>query len=322
MKLTHQERRERGGFTLIELLVIITIIAILLSLLIVAISRALSTGKQAQAQADIRQLDPSIENFKAKMNVPYIPSRIRVCERFSYYATPTPAILGGPLLDQDSIEYLQRLFPRIDVAGWTNIGIDWNGDGVINPANGGGDVILEGDQCLVFFLGGIPLNAAGVPLSCQGFSTNPANPAAATTDRMGPFYEGFTAGRLARILTASSNPRRSPFFFSLLDSYSQGDGFGNIVGQGAPYAYFSSYKTPGGYLRYGSTDCPTLGLTAYARNGKPLNFSTHQIICAGSNSQFAPGGNWTPGVGAWLNNTAAAGFDDLSNFSDRQLSVP
>src|SRR5262245_19033509 len=111
--------------------------------------------------------------------------------------------------------------------GWATGGIDWNGNGGIDAPNGGGDVILEGDQCLVFFLGGIPDNLSAVP-NCRGFSTNPANPAAATSDRIGPFYEGFTAGRLARIINGNSNARRSPFFFSLLDTYSQSDGAGNI----------------------------------------------------------------------------------------------
>jgi len=338
MTLNHLKRRDRGGFTLIEILVVVTIIAILMSLLIVAVSKAMITGKQAAAQADIRQLDVAVENFKSKFNVPYIPSRIRLCEKFGYYGPQS----GWSQLDFDSVEYIQRIFPRIDLAGWTTVGIDWNGNGQIDPVNDPqtglplGDAILEGDQCLVFFLGGIPLNAAGQPLNCQGFSTSPANPAAGTNDRIGPFYEGFTAGRLAKIPPGALNPRRSPNYFSLLDTYSQGDGGGNIggiLGPAAPYAYFSSYKTPGNYNRYGGSDCPVLGLLPYIRTNKYLNYSTHQIICAGLDHNFAPGGNWIPGVGFWgpmpfTNPTPPppilqnSGFDDLSNFSDHKLGVP
>src|SRR5262249_1485200 len=62
---------------------------------------------------------------------------------------------------------------------WDTTGIDWL------PGQPG-PVTLEGHQCLVFFLGGIPVNGV-----CTGFSSNPANPALPRTpveQARGPYY--------------------------------------------------------------------------------------------------------------------------------------
>src|SRR5207248_1877045 len=85
---------------------------------------------------------------------------------------------GATTFDTDSIAVIRRMFPRIDTTGvWTAPGIDWNGDNTIQPG-AAGVYVLEGDQCLVFFLAGIPGNyPPGLPPNCTGFSTNPSNPA-------------------------------------------------------------------------------------------------------------------------------------------------
>ena len=47
--------------------------------------------------------------------------------------------------------------------------------------------------------------------------------------------------------------------------------------------------------------------------------SRFQIISAGPNKIFGPGGNWTPGTGPWAENQP--GNDDISNWTQRKLGV-
>src|SRR5437667_755271 len=133
------------------------------------------------------------------------------------------------------------MFPNIDINIW-KVGIDWNGNQTLD-----GPYILEGDQALVFALGGIP--ARPTPPQCLGFSTNPRNPAdATTTDRIGPFFE-FKSERLVLLSPSDPTNPRSRQHYSYADVYSSTDGNGTLL-SGAPYAYFSSYKTANGYNRY------------------------------------------------------------------------
>ena len=112
---------------------------------------------------------------------------------------------------------------------------------------------------------------------------------------------------------------------------------------GQPYAYLSSRKSgndyfiqyrPGSYrLRAdrapaaGPGDCPSLydvGLTLGAFNDgtqflKPRGF---QIVSAGPDGAFGPGGTWNPSRGYPRGGATQAGQDDLANFSAAQLGNP
>src|SRR5262249_54740952 len=140
-------------------------------------------GPQVTTRTEIGQLDNAIAAFQAKFAVkgPF-PSKLRLCKKVGDYNQNNQ-------LDKDSYEFIHRMFPRIDDTVWGNgNGFDWNGQGATNSA-----VTLDGDQCLVFFLGGIPDLGSR---TCQGFSTNPRNPTdLSTNDRIGPFYE-FKSNRL------------------------------------------------------------------------------------------------------------------------------
>jgi hypothetical protein len=241
---------------------------------------------------EIRQLTIAAENFKSKFGV-YPPSRVKLSETGNYPERDRPGTL-----DADSVALLGKMFPRLDWSG----GIDWNGNSRIK-----GDWVLEGDECLVFCLGGIPSKAGGRN-GCLGFSVDPRNPAKPGGFRIGPFFE-FRNGRLV--------DRHKRRFFSYLDDFGQ-----------QPFAYFSAYGEANGYNRYGGTDCPTLGVWPYAEALGPaprfLNPTTYQILSAGADGRFGPGTRdattvWTP---ATARDIPPEGRDDLSNFHGAPLGVP
>src|SRR5438046_3157853 len=130
MRCTESKRGLRAGFTLVEMLVVILIIAILVSLLSAVVSKALLKGKQVRNTSEISQMAVAIETFKSRFGF-YPPSRIKLCERYQYYD------LSNPGLDVDSVQTLQRMFPRINMNVWNdpaNVGwMNWSG----KPANVG-----------------------------------------------------------------------------------------------------------------------------------------------------------------------------------------
>jgi prepilin-type N-terminal cleavage/methylation domain-containing protein len=313
----------RRGFTLIELLVVIAIIGILVGLLVPAVMNFMKKGPIIITTNEIGQLDTALQTFKQEYNITYIPSQIKLCELQGSY--------GSTQLDLDSISYLTQLWPKITsqdpatgAVRWATTGIDWNGDGTISP----GGVILEGHQCLVFFLGGVP--SRGTSLTCGGFATDPRDPIklSQSTGRKGPYFDAFSSsGRLG--LWPSQGGTAG--FFSYFDPYSQ---LSPPVAPGdKPYAFFSSYGQPNGYnfnkyppLGSISGDCPSLGVTPYYQSGSTgpqyYNPKSHQIISAGADRTFGPG-SLPPGGATWTPQTAgsiaAAGRDDQSNFSGGAL---
>ncbi|TMQ31237.1 MAG: prepilin-type N-terminal cleavage/methylation domain-containing protein [Planctomycetota bacterium] len=317
----------RRGFTLVELMVVIVIVASLASLIIASVIGSLTKGKEARNRVDITQLEVALEQFKQRFGM-YPPSRIKLCERLSYYDLTTTAS-GAPnnQLDYDSVQTLTSMFPRIDTTGWTAIGIDWNGNGAIDSfaspllpgMDGPGAITLEGDQCLVFFLGGIP----GAGPSCLGFAADPKNPAnSLSTDRIGPFFE-FPSSRLGASRFASNAYNT---YYSYADTF------------GFPYAYFSAYKVRNGYNRYftctapsyvlgipfTNSDCQTtLGVSPYLQTAvqyhKPTSF---QIMSAGADNSFAAGGViWTPQSVPSICAQGTSGYDDQANFTSGVLGA-
>jgi prepilin-type N-terminal cleavage/methylation domain-containing protein len=309
MKLS---RRSRSAFTLIELLVVIAIIAILVSLLSAAVMRTLFKGPEVQCRADISAMSSAVENYKQSFdNVNYVPSMLVLYSDLSKYGTGTVSKANNlPLqVEIDSINYLRQVFGRrlgVNVNG-AAVKINWTGasPAVLNTAT-----LLTGDQCLVFFLGGIP--SSGTP-GCLGFSTDPTDPSqasAAGVARRGPFFD-FKANRLNRLGNG---------FFNYYDSFNKNQ----------PYAYFSAYKGANGYSPYATkanpaSDCFTLGVSPYYQTTtapagtvvpapgssfqtvyyQPTSF---QIVSAGADGKFGAGGQWVASSGQ-------PGLDDWSNFS-------
>src|SRR5262249_48176460 len=193
--------------------------------------------------------------FKTQFKVDWVPSRFRLREDLYGYIV---GITNNDQLDAESWAYLKKMFPKIPTptaAG--SVAIDWNGSGTVDQP-----VDLEGHQCLVFFLGGIPSYG---PNTSTGFSTNPANPATPGGERIGPFYNDFKSDRLMVLptlpvsyatfpSTGASNPYPSvvngataPGFFSYLDPFAKDTDF---PGKTPVFAYFSTYKKNNGYNRY------------------------------------------------------------------------
>jgi hypothetical protein len=250
---------------------------------------------------EIGQLDNAVQTFLLTYNVKYIPSQMVLCERAGDY--------NSSLLDQDSKAYLLSLWPQLLNGPWGQGGyIDWNGDG--QPT---GRVVLEGHQCLVFFLGGIPLRNP-VP-GCFGFASDPRNPAnlGQTTGRKGPFFE-FISERLG---LWPGTPGGAAGYYSCGDPYClcSPPRFPNDQ----PYAYFSSYGQRNTYNKYGTGDNQSLGVTAYYISTTPPHYhnpNSHQIISAGLDQRFGPGGQWLSQNASLI---APAGRDDQANFNGGNL---
>lgn len=260
----------RSAFTLVELLVVMAIIAVLVGLTTAAVQQVRHASKRTQVQQEISQLSTAVESFKTDMGVDYMPCH------FAVKATYDP--------NEPSALYLKRLFPRVNLAstGWT-----------------GDPIELTGNQCMVFFLGGINL---------QGFSTGPqpfTQPAPG--QGKGPYFE-FRASRMST----------NPIYPQYLDHY------------GIPYVYLTAIsmmydvdaQNPGPKFLNDAREnvIPFREPTPTGMPPKFINPHSFQIISAGKNKAFGPGGEWTPGMGPYAQETP--GGDDLSNFSQRPLSSP
>jgi prepilin-type N-terminal cleavage/methylation domain-containing protein len=331
MRLAHAKAPRRGGFTLIELLVVIAIIALLVALTSAAVMKCLVKGPELRTRNDIQQLQASMDSYRTQVQIDYPPSMVRLgfMPTTPYYPNMSnPTADGG--LDRDSIAYLKRLFPRA-YDTWAQYGIVWNpnwvsGNTVNAPSPG---IVLHGDQCLVFFLGGIPTTSNGAR-GCLGFSINPLDPG--WTNPTNPNHFTFTAS-LGPWMTFSSSQLDGPYV-----DQAGGGGWSRSRNQNGffvyndffdrPYAFFSSYKSRNGFNRYLNvlgSDCGVndphaayLPKGAYNDGTTYYNPESLQIISAGKNALFGPGGVWTPGRAATI---GPDGADDLCNFSPVLMGI-
>ncbi|MFO0889274.1 MAG: prepilin-type N-terminal cleavage/methylation domain-containing protein [Isosphaeraceae bacterium] len=253
-------RRRRAGFTLVELLVVILILAVLIALLVPTVGGALRSAKNAAVGAEINQLAQALNSFKAKYG-DYPPSRILLVENGNYGVVGSPLPLGpGDIsvgqLAQRSLAALRKFFPKVTLstsgpvfASGSLRWYDFNGNGVPD-----GPYILQGHQCLVFFLGGIPSAPTSEGISMTGFGKDPANPFTNSItghsnysgNRQAPLFE-FAPSRLVPdpyIPYPSGVVNQLTLIPSQIPGYF--DSLGNTLGDQINfYAYFSSYGNSG-----------------------------------------------------------------------------
>jgi prepilin-type N-terminal cleavage/methylation domain-containing protein len=343
-----QRPRRRFGFTLVELLVVVVIISILIALLVPVIAGAVKNAKDAAVTADINALAQGMEAFKNKYGQ-YPPSRIILFESGAYVTSggPTalssvtwfgrgsaaysPNDLSAEQLSQRSLRYLRNFFPQAQALGpgWGNLlpspggsngtWFDFNGNGVYdaNP------ILLEGHECLVFFLGGIT-NHSGSVLGMDGFGKNPSNPfinSTAATNRNNTFFEfrgerlidddgngipgyvdSLATGQDARYLVYFSAYGQNGYdpndvnFIEADPNDSTGSNAavyrGFRVNFGVNNPLFTNTATVGSYAPnpYTSSDAlpPTGGAPAFQN---PTSF---QIISAGRDRNYGIGGQYLP----------------------------
>jgi type II secretory pathway pseudopilin PulG len=333
------DANRRGGFTLVEMLVVIFIIILLVGLLLPAVQKARDSATRARCKNEIAGLGTAIENFKATYDVKYVPSAFVLSNNYN-----NPPANGGPAY-VESRDFFSKVWPKASQNGVTNtpqpIGFD---------APNGSAVFLDGNQTLVFFLGGIPAAnnkfSPGWAGDRSGFlnsAQNPFNIPAATPFGMA---QPVPAANLAKGNFFDFDPKRVNADGHFLDVYGQ------------PYYYFSSKfgndydrwgifrpilnpgNTPGGFTDMGGYGWmnPHVGI-----DGKFVNPSGYQIVSAGKDQTPSAGGQllsanprtfdpnfvW-PGSGSYkVSRTfpvatsydpTGGGADDLANFSTYVLS--
>lgn len=274
----------RGAFTLIELLVVIAILAVLVALLVPAAMRVKGRADIAAERQTIGQIASAIGAYKAKMQVRYIPAAFVV---YDNYESPAAKANVNAVA---SAAYLYSIFPQIDRTA-TTLGTVYGGDGTV----------LDGNQTLTLFLTG------GLATNYQGFSTNRRYPfTAATTgdNRLGPFYN---------VTPKTTNARGQ-----LVDRWR------------TPYAYFAHNPLQGVGTYTGAaftvtTDDGTSTVSAFLSQAavgttpaKYLEPTGFQIISAGPDTLFGPGGLWVPRSGVYIEEQV--GGDDIANFATGTLS--
>lgn len=118
MRVRIQSSDMRKGFTLIELLVVIAIIAVLASMLVPAVSKALRTGREAHCKSNLHQLGVALVVYASSSNgrlVPYLGGD-------SHWVSSLAEVYG----EVDSIRFCPEAGRRADDVGAGGAKEAWN----------------------------------------------------------------------------------------------------------------------------------------------------------------------------------------------------
>jgi len=305
-------RAGRRGFTLIELLVVIAIIAVLMGLLMAGVMAVLQAKDRTQNKYDMDKLDESmrvaLQDYSQESSLPgylVLYNNTDVYRKPSAYLTNAADVKDA----ERSRDALRKMFKNrfITDGPGTNqtppAGVPWDGTTGTATTN---KVVLEGHQCLVFYLGGYCDSSSGTPIM-RGFSKNPKNPLDFTTKEVyGPYYN-FESNRLVALNGATKQ------YPAYADRY------------GTPYAYFGTTGGRNGYVgpAAGTGACPSLVNTADAgypdaAAGRFMKPDSYQISSAGRDKTFGAPNKWNPSTGSTDGNAR----DDVGNFSSVPLGNP
>ena len=168
MKRKRKMSSGRSGITLVEMLVVIAIIGILAAILIPVIGGATRRAQVTQVQSEIRLMEDALTRFRAKYGM-NPPSRLCLHENPHdglAYGADHPGVSPDlniilKRIDQLTIRVLKRLWPKFSAGnpGRARLNYyDYDANGVQTPF-----VQLTGSECLVFFLGGMPMPLVSMP---------------------------------------------------------------------------------------------------------------------------------------------------------------
>jgi len=328
----------RRGFTLIELMVVVVIIAILMGLVLPAITGVRTRAREAQVTNDISQLEKAITAFKVDFGIEP-PSQITL------YA-------GAGAWDVRSKGIIKQIWPRFNFAncGGGSTGTTFAVAGAPTQLNLGSgmstQINLNGAECLVFFLGGMVDTANG---AFVGFAKNDTQPFAprtgsgGITNRTGPFFE--FAGALKVPATASAGDSKWTGRMTDKDNDWLPEYRDTLPQQTMPYVYFSaaggSYRTAPTTAGmpismsnpWVNTDNRDAAMSSYTlmnyayyvsfnKTVSPVMSAPHkpkgyQIISPGSDATYGTGGLFNPDSTSGL---STADRDNITNFHSGRLA--
>jgi len=263
------DREPRAAFTLLELLIVISIIALLVSLLVPAINSVVRRVRQGEVVAEITGLGNACDNFKAEYHA-YPPSKITLFEEKNTWTPESKALMRRIF----GLEF--RFDIDRDINGQNGVENDPDGDG--NPG-----VTLDGAECLVFFLGGIPSQDSNGNFQLNGFSRNKADPFSRSGSNRLTFFTDWRPGALHD---------------------EDGDGFPeyhdklNPEGEGPPLLYLSTTNASNSYNGGDVANVEGLGASGFipynqGSASSPWKPGGFQLISAGFDHKFGTGGSFT-----------------------------
>lgn len=295
----------RAAFSMIELVVVVLIISILASMILVGVRGAIKAVNVTSVVNEFKGLEKSLQDFKSKFGT-YPPSGIMLYEASAGWTGSAPSAAAV----SRSRALIRQMWPDFDFT----IARDINGDGDTTDT-----IMLNGSECLVFFLGGV--NATNVvnrtggligtvndevtqwePL---GFSTNPLNPLARGGTRLGPYHE-FDVARLANRDSQPGTPDTEGFpeLRDLLPGQSaqtpilygsayEGKGYRDADIALSTQPAYNAYSTAPtsfayAYRRYTGTTFPAT--VANFNNSEAFNSKTFQLISPGFDGEYGWGG--------------------------------